>query len=43
MCIYEALVGEMPSEDYCKNGCENCECNVPDISEPEEKQDRLPY
>ena len=35
MCIYEPLHGEMPTEAICKNGCEECPFNVPDIPKPE--------
>ena len=43
MCIYEPLHGEMPTEAICKNGCEECQFNVPDIPKPENEQDELPY
>ena len=43
MCIYEPLHGEMPIEANCKNGCEECPFNVPDIPKPENEQDELPY
>ena len=43
MCIYEPLHGEMPTEAICKNGCEECPFNVPDIPKPENEQDELPY
>lgn len=44
-CIYEPLHGEMPTEAICKNGCEECPFNVPDIPKPndENEQDDLPY
>lgn len=45
MCIYEPLHGEYPAEEQCKNGCEECQFNVPDIPKPENEnaQDELPY
>lgn len=43
MCIYEPLHGEMPTEAICKNGCEECTFNVPDIPKPENEQDELPF
>lgn len=45
MCIYEPLHGEMPTEAICKNGCNECPFNVPDIPKPndENEQDDLPY
>lgn len=45
MCIYEPLIGEFPTEVICKNGCDHCQFNVPDIPKPgnENEQDDLPY
>ena len=43
MCIYEPLHGEMPTEAICKNGCNKCPFNVPDIPKSENEQDELQY
>jgi hypothetical protein len=43
MCIYEPLHGEYPTEETCKNGCEQCPFNVPDIPKPENDKDEFPY
>lgn len=39
-CIYEPLHGEMPTEEICKNGCEECSFNVPDIPKPDFNAER---
>lgn len=44
-CIYEPLHGEYPPEEQCKDGCDNCMFNMPDIPKPddEDEQDDLPF
>ena len=30
-CYYNCLVGELPTKEYCKRGCENCTFCLPRV------------